>query len=124
MVNLLLSEQPIGAVVTIGHPANLNLAVHCGDRQWRFLHNGKLVDPEDFRAGWKVYRTTPKPTLTETLGETVRVYYTGDEHPIATGKLIAIIPEPVLVIEDEDGARHYHPSSLRREVQHSEWLPA
>lgn len=58
------------------------------------------------------------------LGETVRVYYNYADEPAVIGKLVAIVPEPVLVIDDEDGVRHHVASSLRIEVLHTEWRPA
>lgn len=58
------------------------------------------------------------------VGKTVRVYYNGDDSPAVEGTLVAVCPEPVLIIDDAEGVRHYFAASLRREVQHVEWLPA
>lgn len=46
------------------------------------------------------------------LGETVRVLDGPGVTVRAEGKLIAIIPEPVLVIEDDEGNRHYESPNL------------
>jgi hypothetical protein len=47
------NQAPIGTVATIGHPANRCLIAK-GNEGWRYLDTGKLVDPEMFRAGWKI----------------------------------------------------------------------
>lgn len=60
----------------------------------------------------------------ESLGKTIRVFYNGVDHPAVEGTLVAVCPEPVLVVDDAQGERHYFAASLRREVQHVEWLPA
>jgi hypothetical protein len=49
------SEVPVGMVVTIGHSGNGRLAVKTQSGQWMHLHDGSVVDPEDFRAGWDLY---------------------------------------------------------------------
>ncbi len=47
-------QAPIGTVATIGHPANKTLIAK-GSEGWRYLHNGKPVNDEDFRGGWDDY---------------------------------------------------------------------
>lgn len=48
-------------VITIGHPANeiycikVPDAKHATKNRWRNVATGKLVDPEDFRAGWNFH---------------------------------------------------------------------
>lgn len=46
------SEAPVGTIATLGHPANQVLIVKSNQTDWRYLYDGSLVDPEDFRAGW------------------------------------------------------------------------
>lgn len=48
------NQAPIGTVATLGHPAN-RILIAKGDRGWVYLHDGSLVDDEDFRAGWDFY---------------------------------------------------------------------
>jgi hypothetical protein len=54
-------EAQLGTVATIGHPANLILIAK-GSEGWRYLSSGKLVDPEDFRAGWDFYTAALEAT--------------------------------------------------------------
>lgn len=56
-------EAPLGTVATLGHPANKILIVK-GAHDWRYVHNGLFVKPEDFRAGWEVYVPEARRQLT------------------------------------------------------------
>jgi hypothetical protein len=47
----ILSNLPVGTVVSVGHPGNGRLAARARDG-WLDLGTGAPVDPEDFRAGW------------------------------------------------------------------------
>lgn len=52
------ATAPLGTVATLGHPANRILIVKANDEgrgYWRYLHDGSVVDDEDFRAGWDIY---------------------------------------------------------------------
>lgn len=57
----------------------------------------------------------------ELLGETVRIWDGPRLSVRAEGKLIAVIPEPVLVVEDVNGVRHYESPNLPIEVQETNW---
>jgi hypothetical protein len=49
-------------VITVGNPANDRVAIklpdvkHASKNRWRDVNSGKIVDREDFRAGWDYYR--------------------------------------------------------------------
>lgn len=47
-------EAPNGTRATIGHPANRTIILKWPDGNWRYEHNGKRVNDEDFRAGWDI----------------------------------------------------------------------
>jgi hypothetical protein len=49
-------EAPIHTLATIGHPGNNRYIFKNGDGVWRTVHDGKPVEPEDFRAGWEIVR--------------------------------------------------------------------
>lgn len=54
---------PPYTLITVGHPDNGRVACklpdikHSAKNRWRDVNSGKLVDREDFRAGWDYYRT-------------------------------------------------------------------
>lgn len=58
------------------------------------------------------------------LGEQVRIWDGPKQYVRAQGKLIAVIPEPVLVVEDAEGKRYHESPSLAMDVQHTEWRRA
>lgn len=45
---------PRGTVAILGHPGSKILIVK-GQADWRYVDNGEVVDPEDFRAGWDIH---------------------------------------------------------------------
>lgn len=53
-----LSQVPVGAVVVVGLPFYLRPAVKFTSEGWtgwgqfRWLDDGELVDPDDFKGGW------------------------------------------------------------------------
>lgn len=47
------ADLPRGAVISVGHPANA-IYVVCGEDGWRYVDSGRLFDPEDLRASWRV----------------------------------------------------------------------
>jgi len=49
------NTAPVGMIATIGHPANNVLIVKTSYGFWRYVDSGKIVDDEDFRAGWDDY---------------------------------------------------------------------
>jgi hypothetical protein len=48
-------EAPYGTVATLGHPSNEILIVKTRGDDWRYVNNGRIVDDEDFRAGWEIW---------------------------------------------------------------------
>lgn len=46
-------EPPAFTLATIGHPANGRVIVKTTEGYWRNVHDGRMVDDEDFRAGWQ-----------------------------------------------------------------------
>jgi hypothetical protein len=52
------ASMPKGTVIAIGNPNNERLAVKLSSErnyEYRYLHNGFMIDPEDLKAGWGVY---------------------------------------------------------------------
>jgi hypothetical protein len=56
-----------------------------------------------------------------TVGKRVRVWDMQRGRVFVEGKVIGIIPAPVIIVEDDDGARHYHSTELPIETQRVEW---
>lgn len=49
-------ECPVGTVITLGHPANLILAVKTVYGTWRYVDDGELVDYDTHhKADWDIY---------------------------------------------------------------------
>lgn len=45
---------PVGTLATIGHPANNCRIIKTGLGHWRYVDSDKIVNGEDFRAGWQI----------------------------------------------------------------------
>lgn len=57
----------------------------------------------------------------ELLGERIRIWDGRHSSIRCEGRLIGIIPAPILVIEDDEGQRHYEPNSLPFDYEVREW---
>lgn len=51
------TSAPHGSIGTIGHPGNQVYVVKTQLGAWRYVDTGRLVEDEDFRAGWDLLHT-------------------------------------------------------------------